>query len=84
MLNYIYFDIQVAQVTGPAKVGKKSATYSPENTVLIGIYSQYNPELDKSIHTLLISVRVVSLSDAPMPSLAQILEVSGSIYAPNK
>ena len=81
MLNYIYFDIQVAQVTGPAKVGKKSATYSPENTVLIGIYSQYPPE---SIHTLLISVRVVSLSDAPMPSLAQILEVSGSIYAPNK
>ena len=33
-------------------------------------YSPYPPELDKSIHTLLISVRVLTLSDAPSASLA--------------
>jgi len=33
-------------------------------------YSPYSSELDKSIHTLLISVRDVTLSDAPTASLA--------------
>ena len=33
-------------------------------------YSPYPPEFDKTIHTLLISVSVVTLSDAPSASLA--------------